>query len=120
MSPLERYKGRKLIEVLPDEARLSRNRWSNILGVSGTSVKRAIDKGGAREERGEPPHENVIPPVLTPVEDFPKIIRGFQRIKNRADGLVFHPWVKGIDTESKKFSVKTRKTGEKLVYISNK
>lgn len=71
-------------------------------------------------ETGEPAYENVLPPSLTSVEDFPKIIRGFQKVKNRPDGLIFHPWVKGADTRSDKFSVRTRETGQKLVYIRNK
>lgn len=114
MSPLERRSGGSVTHY-EDNEELSRYRWAKIFGVYSYTVSYAIIRGEARVGKSVPRHPRQPAPFLTPVEDFPNIIRGFQRTELRPDGYHYHQWSLGVDTQADEFSV-TPPSGEVLVY----
>lgn len=80
-----------LIEFMPDGSRrayspgqwLSRSQWGKILGVPDETVKRVTEMGIVRVERGE--SQTGKRTVITPVEDFPKLVLGLASLKSTSD-----------------------------------
>ncbi len=109
MSPLEIIEDGRVVKRYSNDEGLNQNRWAGTFGCfSVQCVSSAICRGGAERQRVESPHPRQPKRVVTPVGNFPRIIRGFQETEKRPDGHHFHGWSLGVETTDRTFEVTPR------------
>ena len=121
MSPLERCLPDGSVILHQDDEEFNRSQWARILGKTTGSVSGAQHRGGARIKHRDDPSPKLAAQLMTPVKDFPKIIKGFQGPRALASGQKDHydPWSLGIDTEAEVFYVDAP-SGEELTFVRSK
>lgn len=81
-----------LENTFPEDQTFTQTAWANMLGIHQTTFSDASRISGAERR---PDVINGIPVLLTPVSDFPKIVKKIGSRKTRSDR---NNWAQGKDT----------------------
>jgi hypothetical protein len=100
-----------------NETTFAKTKWAKMFGVARDTFSAAAKRGGAKQIETPSSHPRQLPRQHYRVEDFPKIIKGFQQTKTPKNQSHPHPWSLATKVDKDNFHV-TPKSGKKIIWTT--